>query len=176
MRIGMRRFSQMVFAVVVVGGSSLVFQNCGSYAPAGIDGSSSLEPLCTGSSCLTNPESILLAIGNADPERLIPSDTAFDIGGYCDPAGYAGNRIYYQIQGPTPTQPQVVDNGCDELGRFRIRVALPANYDHGSIHSLVVQMRAVDEAGAEVENPLSLNRKTINIVTNLPPAGAALAR
>ncbi len=172
MRIGMRRFSHLVLASATIAIASLVFQNCGTYQPAALDVSSGVaeEPLCSGKTCLTNPEAILLAIGNADPERLIPSDTAFDVGGYCDPAGYPGNRIYYQLQGPTPSQPQAVNNGCDELGRFRIRVSLPANYDHASIHSLVVQLRGIESSGREVENPLGLGLRTMNVVTNFPLA------
>lgn len=169
MRIGLRRSTQLVLMCSVVVSTSLVFQNCGTYQAASVyDTFSDGASLCTGSECATNPESILLALGNADPERLLPTDTAFDVGGYCDPAGYPENRIYYQIQGPTPSQPQVLNNACDDLGRFQIRVTLPGNYDFASIHSLVVNLRGVSEEGEEVDNPLGLNRRQLNLVTNFP--------
>ncbi|MCM2281722.1 MAG: hypothetical protein NDI61_07735 [Bdellovibrionaceae bacterium] len=170
MRIRMRQYTQAVLVLFVIASTSLIFQNCGGYQPADLSEHSSmmLEPLCTGASCQSTPEAILLSIGNAEPERLIPSDLAFDVGGYCDPAGYPQHRIYFQITGPTPTQIQAIDNGCDELGRFRIRVALPSNYNHSATHVLMVALRGVDAGGQEVDNPLGLNKRQLNIVTNMP--------
>lgn len=169
MRIGMRRYTQAVLGLLVIGGTSLVFQNCGGYMPNRVTGEAGLDSLCTGNACSTQPEAVLLAIGNADPERLITTDTAFDVGGYCDAGGYPGNRIYFQITGPTPSQMQAVNNGCDELGRFRLRVALPAAYNHNAIHILQVRLVGIDQSGREIENPLGLHSRQINLVTNTAP-------
>lgn len=169
MRTSLRRVSQFVLVVGLVSASSLVFQNCAGYAPAEIEDVLDTASLCQGDECPAYAESIQIAIGNADPIRVTPADAALDIGGYCDDAGYPGNRITWQLVGPTSIGPITVNNACDDLGRFQFRVDIPAGFAFGTTHTLRVQLRSVDLTGREIDNPLGINKRELSVIS-APPA------
>jgi len=118
--------------------------------------------VCSGTDCTNTPEGLLLAIGNANPIALIVGENQFDVSGFCDSAGYPGTRLDWSITGTAPMGPGSVENACDELGRFRLLLTTP-QAARPSRHTLTLSLKGITAQGVEVENPLGLNTRRVDI-------------
>ncbi len=166
------RFLQSVFTLLVAVSITILFQNCDSTPPDNNDEESIIPPdeeekeKCVGLRCGQTAESLMVSIANDEPEFLLPSDTAFDVAGFCDNGGFPANKLTYSLEGPTGVAATSISNGCDEIGRFRIRVDLPSGYNYSTIHTLVVSLVGIDAAGREHPNPLGLHRRELDVRGN----------
>lgn len=167
MRVQLSQFKQGAWVAALLIFIAPSFQNCSEYQPAENDPVAPVNTVaeCTGVACAPKDEAILLGIGNSDPERLLRTDTAFDVGGFCDPGGFPKNKITYSLNGPTPIALVTVPDACDSMGRFRLLITLPTGYNFDATHTLVVTLIGIDENGGEVQNPLRLHRRELSIVT-----------
>ncbi len=170
MRTEWKRFVQSSLTCLVVASMTFLFQNCDSTpAENGNDEEESVippeeNPRCVGLQCGLTAESLMISIANSEPEYLLRTDAAFDVAGFCDNGGYPTNRLTFSLDGPTGVAATTIVNGCDEIGRFRIRVNLPSGYDYVARHILVVTLKGVDSAGREYPNPLGLHRRELDVV------------
>jgi hypothetical protein len=173
MRPTMKRFTQWMILVCFALSAGVVFQNCGTYQPEENDEFTVLASGCLDpATCIDgDAEAITLEIGNADPERLLTSDKAFDVGGYCDPGGFQRYKIVFSLKNPAGgivLGPLAVAQGCDAFGRFRIRVDLPPSFNYTLAHTLVISLVAIDARGTAIENPLGLNRRELGVIAQAP--------
>ena len=152
------------------------FQNCGSYEPMenplyDTDQAS----ICVGLDCASDRELIELVAGNGNVIGIPKPATApancdnndskcFDVGGFCEDGGFKDNGIFLKLDGPTPVPEFQTSAKCDGLGRFAVRVELPANYDYNQTYQLRVTLRAIDDDGTLLDNPRTINTQLITLI------------
>lgn len=98
------------------------------------------------------------------PSAACDSTNCFDVAGYCETADFSRHQISVWLQGRTGFSEKQSEAQCDSLGRFRILVKLPNNYDY-SPHTLFVKMVAIKDSGEVIENPLQSHISQINVMT-----------
>lgn len=156
----------VVLTIVSVAG---LFQNCGSYQPMSNPlYDATLASSCLGASCAKDLNYLTINVSNSDPILITrTTETAIDLGGYCDQAGYPDSRIYVEMKsGATTVIPAYLSSSkCDSNGRFRVLVTLPGTYDYNLAYSIVVTMRAVESDGREYDHPTGINRREVAVLT-----------
>ncbi|HVK62541.1 MAG TPA: hypothetical protein VM432_13365 [Bdellovibrionales bacterium] len=174
----MRRVTQVLGILLLMAIVAVGFQNCGTYQANqnGFDKDSASK--CIGSECAIAPESISIAIGSQSIPVYKPTGAktsctstsadpswCIDVAGYCDAGGYPDSRIYAQLKtGPTPIPEYLTEAKCDDMGRFRVSVALPANYDFDQFYEIEVRLEGIGEDGQAIRNPLPVDYSSVGLV------------
>ncbi len=172
MRPSLRSTLQIMIFCSIVAACGFLFQNCGSAAPdSTLANLSSNQTQCQTANCTaatrTGSNRLEISIKNPDPLFIIKTESAFDIGGYCNSGGFSQTRLYYSLAGPTPVAQTMASTSCDAMGRFHILVRLPVNYVYGQLYTLTVLLRGIDATSNEVDSPLGLNQRELNISTSV---------
>lgn len=163
------RLRPIVSIALVIGGVLALFQNCGTYEPiANPLYDSTLASTCVGTSCTQDINYLAIRVTNSDPILIVRNtETAIDLSGYCDTAGYPDSRIYAEMKsGATSVVASYLTTSkCDANGRFRVLFPLPNGYNYTLAYSIVLTFRAVDSAGKEYDHPTGVNRREIAVLT-----------
>lgn len=174
MRPNVSRAARWVLACCVGAVHLVVYQNCGTYEAA--NGMTSVEETasaCVGLACGVDAESIEIVSGNSEYKVVRPAPGAVrpaacdatycvDVAGYCNSGGYPDSVFYFELQnGTQQVMPATrTTASCDHMGRFRILIVLPPNFQY-TAHNLFLTMKAIDDKGAEIDNPRGTNRKVV---------------
>lgn len=174
MRSFLKQFSHVLLIGVVMLGMGLVFQNCAGYKAPRVGTSVNASSSCTESDpgCSSPGEALRIAIGNLEPDSILPSQNALDVSGWCDLGGYSLGYIYYSLRredGSVPagytrsaaTESSEIAGTCDDMGRFRIAVGIPPAHES---YKLVVRLVGQDASGGLHENPLGQNKAEHHII------------
>ncbi|MES2962403.1 MAG: hypothetical protein V4760_00840 [Bdellovibrionota bacterium] len=176
MRHNLRRVTQVLLFLFLGSVVAVGFQNCGTYEP--IENplyTNDQGSVCIGLGCAMDREMIELVSGSGNVIGIPKPATApancdnnvskcFDLGGFCESGGYPDTQISLQLDGPTPVAEYPTSAKCDAMGRFALRVELPANYDYNQTYQLRVTLRGVETNGTFVDNPRTINQTLITLI------------
>lgn len=137
----------------------------------GYDISGAIDPCeMSGADC-ENPskaQMLALSIRNSNPYSIpILENRVFDIGGFCNEAGFAENIIEYSVSQPSSGisifETQKAFNLC-KRGRYRIQVQIPDGFDVNIINRLTLELVGRNIIGEEFRNPLAA-RRNIDLIS-----------
>ncbi len=154
------------------------FQNCGQNMTANNNTSSSsnVSPTgtslaaCIASGCPQSLQYIQVEISNNNPISYLVNgstvvETSVDVSGYCNSGGYPGSHMYYSIQDlagniVVPNSPTI--GVCNSLGKFHFPISI-SGLSATNNYQLIVILRGVDSTGAEYDNSLGLNKRSVGL-------------
>lgn len=167
--IGRTRFRPVATVALVVAGVLALFQNCGTYDPLTNPlYASDVASTCVGTSCTKDLSYLALRISNSDPILIVRNtETAIDLSGFCDTAGYPDSRIYAEMKSGTTTiiASYLTTSKCDANGRFRVLLTLPGGFNYNLAYTVALTFRAVDSDGKEYDHPTGVNRREVAVLT-----------
>lgn len=96
--------------------------------------------------------------------------TCFDLGGFCDTAGYPGSVFVYQwILGGVSAIAEVRTAVACNDGRFNVLVKVPfSSFDWTQAHRLRLYMKVINEEGVELVNPTGTAEWTYIVTVRTP--------
>ncbi len=164
----MRNGWKILGVSAVVAATLTQFTNCDVYSDSSAFGSLSSQSTCTGNSCAAQ-DSDMLEIGTANRLFILGAQASVDLGGDCNEAAFATNRITWEILQSGVVKRSCTDpaiNSCTSCvnGRFQTNINF-AGLGVLNGMQLRVELKGYDANGVENSNPL-LARKVIQIETN----------